>query len=298
MCATSSVEAKDAIVGQAAIFAELIANHARLSAAPTPPWQTKAIACRDLLEEFVRFHMACAHDEAKKAAANRQELQTFFDGYGQAVEDWRKHQADSADEFDLLKVLDLTHEENRHSMMLAWLLDRDMLHYGTHAQGNLGFRLFLEVLKEVLKLPLELVDTPYWVRREVSGDTSRVDIEIAAHGGFLIHIENKIWSKEGRLQTHREAEDMRRRAEALGIAPCANEGHVLGLFLTPSGKAPENPDFRPISWRQIARVVEEFAEKARPPEVKLFARHYARTLRRFIVEESQEEDPDREQHAV
>jgi hypothetical protein len=284
----------DAIVGQAAIFAELIANHARLLAVPTPPRQTKATAFRDLLEEFVRIRKGCAQDEANKAAANRQKFQTFIDGYGQTVEEWRKHQADAADEFDLLKVLNLTHEENRHSMMLAWLLDHDMLHYGTHAQGNLGFRLFLEALK----LPLELADTPYWVRREVSGDTSRVDIEIAARGRFLIHIENKIWSQEGQRQTHREAEDMRRRAKALGIAPCANEGHVLGLFLTPSGKPPENPDFRPISWRQIARVVEEFAAKARPPEVKLFAKHYARTLRRFIVEESQEEDPDRGQDAV
>jgi hypothetical protein len=294
MCATSSLEAKDAIVGQAAIFAELIANHARLSAAPTAPRQTKAIAFRDLLEEFVRIHKACTQDEAKVATANRQKLQTFINGYDLVVEVWRRHQAETADEFDILKVLDLTHDENRHSMMLAWLLDRDMLRHGTHAQGNLGFRLFLEALK----LPLELADTPYWVRREVSGETSRVDIEIAARGRFLIHIENKIGSNEGPRQTHREAEDMRRRAEVLGIAPCANGGYVLGLFLTPSGKPPENSVFRRISWRQIAKVVAEFAEKARPPEVKLFAKHYARTLRRFIVEESQEEDPDRGQHTV
>ena len=279
---------------QAAIFAELIANHARLSDVPIPPKQTQANACRNLLDVFVPIYEASVRDEAKGAAATQTKLEAFIHDYWVAVDKWRKHQVDTADEFSILEVLDLTHQEIRHSMMLAWLLDWDMLNYGTHAQDNLGFRLFLTVFEEVLKLPLKLAEARYRVRREVPGNTSRIDIEVFAQGQFLIHIENKIWSKEGWHQTQREGEGMKSRATALEVPA----GHVVGLFLTPDGQRPENPDFRPISWRQVAEVVERFAMEARPPDVQLFARHYARTLRRFIIQESQVEDADRGQDTL
>jgi hypothetical protein len=167
------------------------------------------------------------------------------------------------------------------------------MHYGTHAQGGLGFRLFLEELK----LPVEYADTRYWVKRELSGEESRVDIEIAAQGEFLIHIENKIWSGEGEDQTDREWSDMQRRAESLGILPRERSGGVHGFFLTPEGIGAINTNFQSVSWRQIARVLDRFAAEALPPDVKLFASHYARTLRRFIIEETQEE-PDRGQGTI
>jgi len=38
----------------------------------------------------------------------------------------------------------------------------------------------------------------------IADDEARADIEIAARGKFIVHIENKIWSEEGEDQTHRE----------------------------------------------------------------------------------------------
>ena len=169
-------------------------------------------------------------------------------------------------------------------MVLAWLLDHDLRKLGTHAQGNLGFRLFLREFND-LCLPMDYAATKYYVRREVAGDKSVVDIEIACREQFLIQIENKIWS--GTDQTNREWSDVQRRATSLKVGP----DRTHALFLTPGGREAANPNFRPISWGRIVRVLEKFAEQAKPPDVKLFARHYAQGLERFIViQHTSEED--------
>jgi hypothetical protein len=180
--------------------------------------------------------------------------------------------------------MNLTGDELHHSMLLAWLLDHRLTALGTHAQGNLGFRLFLEELG----LPVEWAQKPYSVYREVSGDRSRIDIRIQAPRSFIIDIENKIWSEEGDDQTNREWEDLQDKAKELAIA------NVHAFFLTPDGRKAENPKFRPVKWMQIARILEKFAVEAKPPEVKLFARHYAAALQRFVVVERPTEENEDE----
>jgi hypothetical protein len=128
------------------------------------------------------------------------------------------------------------------------------------------------------------------VRREVAGDESIVDIEIACRGRFLIHVENKIWSGEGANQTGREWDDLQRRAKDLKV----NVSNIHAIFLTPHGTKPTNPNFLAIPWGRIVRVLERFAEQAKPPDVKLFAAHYARALRRFIVVQETREDANAE----
>jgi len=76
-------------------------------------------------------------------------------------------------------------------------------------QGKLGLQLFLDELRNELdpggKLQIKnYVDEPYFVHREVSSSGSRVDIEIVAPQRFIIHVENKIRSKESAGQTHKE----------------------------------------------------------------------------------------------
>jgi hypothetical protein len=172
--------------------------------------------------------------------------------------------------------------------MLAWLLDRNYRKLGTHAQGSLGFRLFLESLK----LPAALADEPYFVRREMSGDESRIDIELAARGRFLMHIEVKISAGEGYKQTAREWNDLCRRAKELDVSDNESTGGVIALFVTPSGRKPTDPHFKAVSWRKITDVLERFAEQARAEDVRLFASHYARTLRAFILAAEQKEMED------
>jgi len=210
-----------------------------------------------------------------QAAEDRECILALLVGYNETLERYRRQQEQVAVDFNLLEVMRLTGKEIRHSMVLAWLLDHDMRKLGTHAQGNLGFRLFLSEFG----LPIEYADWNYWVRREVAGDESIVDVEVACRGQFIIHIENKIWSSEGTEQTNREWSDLQRRAAVLKVS----SHNVHALFLTPHGKKPANSEFHAIRWGRIVCVLERFAKQAKPLDVKVFAEHYARALERFIV---------------
>jgi hypothetical protein len=216
--------------------------------------------------------------DLQDAAVSR--IEAVFDGYLEARMSWAETQRKSADDFNLLEVLGIQYDELCHSKILAWLLDR-RIEQGTHAQGNLGFQALLEELGEELSLDRAYAEKPYWVRREVSCSESRVDIEIAAPGrdGFIIHIENKILSAEGERQTHREWSSLLERAEEIGVPPTK----VHGVFLTRDRSPAESNEFRSIGWSRIVTVLEIFAAKAQPNDVKLFARHYARAVRRFAV---------------
>ena len=177
--------------------------------------QLKELARR--FEVLIKHH---AHLRVKEVNRLVTVLDRLVPSYQAARKKWAEKQKASADDFNLFAVIDVEGDEVRHTKILAWLLDSRIEH-GTHAQGNLGFRLFLKHLQKELfgdaGLPATAyVDEPnYWVHREVSGGEARVDIEIAARNKFLIHIENKIFSMEGDDQTHREWRDLRERAKAL-----------------------------------------------------------------------------------
>ena len=72
----------------------------------------------------------------------------------------------------MLDVIGLTNNEKAHSDILAWLLDRDLTHLGTHAQGNLGFRLFLEAVSLAGELG-ESAECDYRATRESAADESQ-----------------------------------------------------------------------------------------------------------------------------
>jgi hypothetical protein len=252
-------------------------------AVPNPALHASSTSrMRTLLEQFLELRNQADASERGHAARDRQCISDLLIGYTEAVDRHGRRQEHSADDFNLLDVMHLTGKEIRHSMVLAWLLDHDMRKLGTHAQGNLGFRLFLNEFG----LPIDYADCKYWVRREVAGDESIVDVEVACRGRFLIHIENKIWACEGPDQTLREWSDLQRRASGLQVST----PNVHALFLTPHGAKPTNPNFHAISWGRIVRVLGKFADQAKPPDVKLFAAHYARALRRFIVVRDTSED--------
>jgi hypothetical protein len=204
---------------------------------------------------------------------------------------YTKRQRESAEDFNLIAVLQVTDDEKRHSGMLAWLLDRRIEHLGTHAQGSLGFQLFLREMG----LPAGYARERYWVRCEVAGEESRVDIEVAARGQFIIHIENKLRAAEGEDQTDREWRDLHGRADALGIARSGRQNAVHAIFLSRDDDLPQNPNFVPISWSRIAGVLEAFAARAKPTDVKLFAAHYAKALRKFTVTKSPREKMENEE---
>jgi hypothetical protein len=268
------------------LFGVLLKAFEIVAARSGPPPNPRESRMRALLDGFRTVRERTEASEHLQAAGDQDALRRLLVGYGTAAENHRRQQQEHADDFNLLVVMRWTGKEIRHSMVLAWLLDHDMHKLGTHAQGRLGFRLFLQQFG----LPTHYADCKYWVRREVAGDDSIVDIEIACRGQFLIHIENKIWASEDTDQTNREWADLRRRAAGLGLNAEAVGASVHALFLTPHGTKPLNEHFCSISWGRVIRVLEAFAAEAKPVDVKLFAAHYARALRRFIVTQEVRED--------
>lgn len=270
-------------------FARLLNGFSALAARGGTSVAPLTVRIRTLLEQFSERRDRADTVEHAQTAEDREHIRALLVGYNETVEGYRQQQEQVADDFNLLDVMRLTSKEIRHSMVLAWLLDHDLRKLGTHAQGSLGFRLFLNEFSE-FRFPLDYADCKYWVRREVAGDESIVDVEVACRGRFLIHIENKIWSCEGTDQTDREWSDLQRRAEELNVsAP-----NIYALFLTPHGTEPANRNFRAIPWGRIVRVLEKFADQAKPLDVKLFTAHYARALRRFIVVPDISEDDNAE----
>lgn len=266
-------------------FAALLHAFAAFPASRETALRLGEVRMSELLGRFAELRRLAQASAEIMATKDQECFRRLLAGYENTVTLYRKMQEKVADDFNLLEVMRLTGKEIRHSMVLAWLLDHDLRRLGTHAQGNLGFRLFLNELHD-LGLPVHFADCTYSVRREVAGEESIVDLEVTCRGKFLIHIENKIWASEGTDQTDREWADLQRRARELNIPRSA----VHALFLTPSGAKPTNPNFVAISWGRIARILERFADDAKPQDVRLFASHYARALRRFIVLQNTGED--------
>ena len=133
--------------------------------------------------------------------------QSLLNAYKIKLAAWRESQEMSASDFNLLETLKIEGDELKYSLMLAWLLDHRVEGAGTHAQGNLGFRLFLA---ETGLSKNGYAKSDYLVSREVKGDLSRVDVEVTATKHFIIHLENKIYSEEATDQEDKEDQTKRR----------------------------------------------------------------------------------------
>jgi hypothetical protein len=248
------------------------------------------------LKETVNGFLHAEHRRNMESNVIPADFKKLLDGYRVAHQIWCEQQRTLADGFNILQVLNVTDDEERHSMALAWLLDHRLYVQGTHGQGNLGFKLFLNELQE-FGLREEYADTKdYWVKREAMGRDRRIDIEIAARGRFVIHIENKIQAQEGEGQLEGEWKDLQRRANELHVP-----GHAVhAIFLTPEGREAISKETRfiPVSWGKIAKVLYRFAEAAAPPDVQLFARHYAETLRQFVIQKREQREVENAEESV
>jgi hypothetical protein len=121
------------------------------------------------LDGFVEHRARADATEDRQASEDHKRFNGLLEGFREADEQYRRRQEEVAEDFNLLDVMQLTGKEVRHSMVLAWLLDHDLHNLGTHAQGNLGFRLFLEEFG----LAAEYAMHSYSVRRNAG-----VDIEV------------------------------------------------------------------------------------------------------------------------
>ena len=102
--------------------------------------------------------------------------------------------------FNVFRMCHVDHYENMHSSILAeWLNPK-----GSHGQGDLFLRLFLESIDAVRSKDFQTVTAK--VSTEVSTEYGRLDLLLEDQSGQAIIIENKIYAADQASQLKRYAE--------------------------------------------------------------------------------------------
>ena len=144
----------------------------------------------------------------------------------------------TAPRVNILKVLNLGHDEMRHSRMLAWMLDP----HETHAQGTLFIKGFLSAIKLNDRIdeyiPEERENGARGEDIEVFRERpGRIDLAVIANELFAIFVENKVRAGEQQDQLERHWDTLNEYAEREWQIPPTNR-HLV--FLTPTGRAPSS----------------------------------------------------------
>lgn len=190
-----------------------------------------------------------------------------------------------SERFNLFDTLNLTDVENRHSDMLAWLLDPN----GNHGLGDSLLRKLIQELAAQSQLSQkEIFDTllmdlgSFEIFREYSEQKKRMDIlAVSRKEEFLICIENKVRSKEHDNQLF----NYRRLLEE----DCDYRDYrKLFVFLTPDGSSPidesDKTVWQVLDYRKIIEMLKEIIKGENIiPDVKTVIQHYIDTVRRHIV---------------
>lgn len=153
---------------------------------------------------------------------------------------------------DVLRILGKEDDENAHSDLIAWLLDpRRAPVVAPHALRRLAARLDNDSWRS--RIADAIATESLSVRREVviarefadGDDLCRIDITVSGPG-FILGVENKVWSHEHSDQTNTYWDWM-------GEMRCLRGG----LFLSPSGMNAACPDFKAISYLELVSCLVE-----------------------------------------
>ena len=147
-------------------------------------------------------------------------ITSFLNTLEKSKEKYQKENKNYASDFNIFEITKI--DENRHSTFLAELLSPE----GTHAQGSIFYKAFLNVLLK------KGINIEHFDREsiDVAREQGRIDILITPKNSkdFAIIIENKIDAKDQPKQIDRYRKQIKRR----------NYGIVLVIYLTPSGEKP------------------------------------------------------------
>ena len=154
---------------------------------------------------------------------------------------------------DVLRILGREHDENSHSDLIAWLLSPYRApNIAPSALRALASR-FSQATAWTTCIDSAVASGAISVRREMqigrelanSSDLCRVDLVVSGPG-FVLAIENKVWSYEHSDQTStywKWLEPMR--------------GLRGGIFLSPNGMTATCADFLPMSYLELVSVLLE-----------------------------------------
>lgn len=182
---------------------------------------------------------------------------------------------------DFLGLLDLTHDENRHSAVLRWLLDPGCARtIAPPALIALTKRLdrssdWANEIRAALKMNSISVRREYTISREWTNEDrlDRIDLVVSSPK-FLLAIENKVWAREHDEQTRRYWEWLE----------SSFDGLRAGIFLSPAGLPPASEGFKSMSYLDLLPCILEGPLVSTPTaEEKIVLESYVKTLAAGIL---------------
>ena len=183
-------------------------------------------------------------------------------------------------EFNLFRLLGIVGDEEKHSRVLAWLLNPR----GNHQLGDAFLKGFLAAATglELAGADLAAMEVRREWRNRVDGERGFLDILIRDEGNqWLCAIENKVWTGEHSRQ-------LTRYRRALEIRYRNYDRHYI--FLSPRGTpaqdAAEREHWKSVGYEVVCQVIEEIVENlggSSSEAALVFLQQYAGAVRRGIL---------------
>jgi hypothetical protein len=183
---------------------------------------------------------------------------------------------------DVLGLLDLTDDENRHTAVLRWLLDprsaptiapATLLALAGRLKNTAGWttELNLALKSDTLSVRREYTIADEWTDED---RLERIDLVVSGPR-FILAIENKLWALEHGEQTQRYWDWLDGLPE-----------HILraGIFLSPSGMPPASQSFRAMSYLELLSCLLEAPSRGEvTAEEEILMASYTRTLANGVL---------------
>lgn len=189
--------------------------------------------------------------------------------------------------FNIFQVLKFEHGEIRHSNVLAWIMDPT----GSHGLGSTFLKKWLmRILHESSskrEMPVAPVDIDSWqfvdveVRREWLHIDLLIVMRLADGSEFIVVIENKIRSTEGKdqLKKYREVVEKQFR-----------HAKKLFIFLTKDLQEPTDTVWEPASYDEVHTTLKECLQSrsnAIGAEPKVLLENYIKLIEEKFMDESE-----------
>jgi hypothetical protein len=193
---------------------------------------------------------------------------------------------DNLRQFNIFEAIGMQWQELRHSAFLAFLLDPQQPH-------GLGDDFLKKVLQTALlgnkttPLPVNIVKLHLMTltQTRVERESNNIDILLLNDEYELaVVIENKVWTGEHTNQLDRYYRTIQRQYP---------RWRIIGLYLTPDGTVPSDRRYLPISYTDIAGIIETLVISRKTvlgPDVRTLMTHYVHMLRRNIVNDAEIDD--------
>ncbi len=199
-------------------------------------------------------------------------IRTALNSLNQLSEELNKREAES---FNLFRLLGVEFKEvETHSVFLADLLDPQ----GTHCQGGLFLNRFIKLFigkQGDRTFPLPPENSMWFIEKEKCIYSGRMDIVLSSpDNGFLIVIENKVYSLDSETQLDRYSEWLDKQRKFYS--------NRFLIYLTPGGDEPTQfeGDIIALSYREdISKWLEDSRGEIKSPKIEESVKQYIEIIK-------------------